>query len=73
MTQTEQLIDLFKRNGYQLRLRQILNTTLAAEYRARMSELRKNGYVITCEQGKQASDNLYVLVEPEEDGQMRFA
>ena len=73
MTQTEQLIDLFRRNGYQLRLSQILNTTLAAEYRARMSELRKNGYVITCEQGKQASDNLYVLVEPEEDGQMRFA
>jgi hypothetical protein len=73
MTQTEQLIDLFRRHGRTLTLRQILNTTLAAEYRARMSELRRAGYIITCQKGKQASDNLYRMIEPEADGQMRFA
>jgi hypothetical protein len=73
MKQSEQLIDLFRRNGRVLTLGQILNTTLAAEYRARMSELRRQGYTITCEKAKQASANIYRMVEPEADGQMRFA
>jgi hypothetical protein len=72
MTQTEQLIDLFRRHGRVLRLGQILQTTLAAEYRARISELRQRGFVITCEKGKQPSDNVYRMIEPERDGQMRF-
>ncbi len=52
MTQHEQLIDLFRRNRHVVTLRQILNTTLAAEYRARITELRKQGYVIACHKGK---------------------
>lgn len=73
MTQHEQLVDLFKRNDNRVRLGQIMQTTLAAEYRARMTDLRKKGYVFLLERGKQPSDNLYIMTEPEIDGQMRFA
>lgn len=73
MTQHEQLIDLFRRNGNKITLGQILNTTLAAEYRARMTDLRKEGYVITCQKGKCASENLYRMVAPDQNGQMRLA
>lgn len=73
MTQHEQLIDLFRRHGYRITLGQILNTTLAAEYRARMTDLRKRGFTIICEKGKRASENMYVMVEPEANGQMRLA
>lgn len=60
-------------NGYRVTLGQILNTTLAAEYRARMSDLRREGFFITCEKGKKASDNVYRMVEPDPDGQLRLA
>lgn len=73
MTQHEQLIDLFKRRGKRVTLGEIMKTTLAAEYRARMSDLRKKGYVFMLERGKIASENIYTMVEPEQDGQMRFA
>jgi len=73
MTQHEQLIDLFRRNGNRLTLGQILQTTLAAEYRARMTDLRKLGYTILCAKGKRASENLYTMAEPEANGQMRLA
>lgn len=72
MTQHEQLIELFRRNGYRVTLGQIMQTTLAAEYRARMTELRKDGFVILCTKGKQASDNVYQMTEPEPTGQLRF-
>ena len=72
MTQHQQLIELFRRNGHRITLRQIMQTTLAAEYRARMTELRKDGFVILCTKGKQASDNVYQMTEPEPTGQLRF-
>jgi hypothetical protein len=50
-----------------------MQTTLAAEYRARITELRKDGFVITCEKGKRPSENIYRMTEPDRDGQMRFA
>lgn len=53
-------------------LGQILNTTLAAEYRARISELRKHGFVITCTKAKTPSENTYVMFEPDPTGQLRF-
>jgi len=43
MTQHQQLIGLFQQFGYRVTLGQILRTTLAAEYRARMTEQGKNG------------------------------
>lgn len=63
MTQKEQLVYLFKDHGNRLTLSQILNTNLAAEYRARMTDLRHDGYTITLERGKTPSENLYTLVE----------
>jgi hypothetical protein len=71
-TQYEQLIALFRRNNNRVTLGQIMQTTLAAEYRARMSELRREGYLITCTKGKTPSENLYHMVPPEPSGQMRM-
>ena len=74
MTQHEALIDLFRRNGYRLTLSEILQYPFGYEFRARFTELRRQGYVILCERnGKKPSLNTYTMVEPEENGQMRFA
>ena len=72
MTQHEQLIGLFKRHGWRVTLGQILQTTLAAEYRARMTDLRKHGFTILCQKGKTPSENTYTMIAPEDCGQMRF-
>lgn len=72
-TQHEQLIHLFRRNNYRVTLGQIMQTTLAAEYRARMTELRKKGYFIVCTKGKIPSENTYCMSEPESTGQMLLA
>lgn len=72
MTQHEQLITMFRENGNRLTLGQIMQTTLAAEYRARMTDLRHQGYTITCTKGKRPSENLYTFQEPvkfDRDGQ----
>ena len=73
MTQHQQLIDLFRRNHNRVTLGEIMQTTLAAEYRARMTDLRKKGYRFVLQRGKTASANLYMMLEPEPSGQMRFA
>lgn len=67
MTQRERLLSLFAENGNRLTLGQIMGTTLAAEYRARLSEMRRDGYRIECVKGKHPSENTYHLTEP-----MRF-
>ena len=76
MTQSESLIDLFRQNGGRLTLGQIMQTTLAAEYRARISELRREGYSIECQiNRKSPSENVYRLTEPtrfERNGQAVF-
>lgn len=65
MTQRQALLDLFKANGNRLTLGQIMGTTLAAEYRARMTELRQEGYSIVCKtKPGSPSENLYTLTEP---------
>jgi hypothetical protein len=69
MTQHAQLMELFQRYGYKLTLGQIMQTTLAAEYRARMSEMRKEGHVIQFIRGKTPSDNLYILTPFDKTGQ----
>jgi len=73
LSQKEDLLNLFRRNGNKLSLCQILNTTLAAEYRARMSEARRDGMTITFKRGKTPSDNEYRLYEPEKNGQLTLA
>jgi hypothetical protein len=69
MSQMTQLIDLFVASGNELTLGEILRTSLAAEYRARMTDLRKEGFTITLIRGKHPSDNLYRLSPP--DGAQR--
>ena len=73
MSQKLALLQLFRDNNNKLKLNQILNTYFAAEYRARMTDLRKEGYVIICERGKIPSENVYTLIEHDEYGQVRFA
>jgi hypothetical protein len=73
MTQREELLDLFRRHGHALTLRQILESRVGYEWRARATELRDLGHQITLERGRAPSDNLYRLIEPETSGQTRFA
>ena len=73
MRQIDQLLEMFRMNKGSITLGQIMQTTLAAEYRARMTDLRHEGYVITLERGKTASNNRYTLIEPEASGQMRLS
>lgn len=73
MTQREKLLSLFRANGNRLTLAEILNTTLAAEYRARITELRHSGHVVILERGKTPSENVYRLFESDQNGQLRLA
>lgn len=72
MSQITDLLDLFIAHGHKLTLGQILQTRLAAEYRARMTDLRKQGFTITLERGKRPSDNTYHICPPD-GSQTRFA
>ncbi len=63
MTQKESMLKMFKECGNRLTLNEIMQTNLACEYRARLSDLRRDGWTITCERGKTPSENLYTLVE----------
>lgn len=72
MTTQEQIIDAFRRNHYRMTLGHILCYKWGYEARARFSELRKEGYVILCQKARRASDNLYILAEPEKTGQLKF-
>jgi hypothetical protein len=73
MTQHRALIDLFHKHGNKLTLGHLLSTPLGYKATSRFAELRKQGYVIFCEQDRKApSNNLYTLVEPERDGQLRL-
>ena len=59
-TQKQRLLKLFADNGNQLSLGMIMQTDLAAEYRARISDLRNEGHEILCTiDHKEPSNNLY--------------
>ncbi len=62
MTQHEQVIAMFEENKGKFTLGDIMKTSLAAEYRARISELRDKGWDIKCIKGKPASENTYYLL-----------
>lgn len=73
MTQKEQILKSFKLAGGKMKLGDILKFyEFGHEWSARASELRKDGYVITCTKGKTPSENVYTLIAPEPSGQMRF-
>lgn len=75
MTHRERIVEWFRARHGHATLREILEShePFAYEIRARFTELRKEGYVITCERGTTPSENKYVVVPPEENGQMRLA
>ena len=60
-TQKESILELFKLYDGKVTLGQIMKTPLAAEYRARFSEMRKEGYSIICKKGDVPSENTYTL------------
>lgn len=64
MYQREELLALFQTHGNRLSLRQILESRVGYEWRARATELRHRGYKIVLERGPQPSDNVYTLFEP---------
>jgi len=68
----EAIIEAFRRNNGRMALGHILKYPWGYEFRARATELRKEGYIIQCEKGKTPSENIYTFVEPDESGQMRF-
>lgn len=73
MSHRESIIEAFRRNHGRMSLGHILVYPWGYEFRARATELRKEGYIILCQKGKTPSENMYTLIEPEETGQLRFA
>ena len=74
-TQTDKVLYLLRQSGnHGVTCSQFLSTSLAAEYRARISELRQQGYNITCEV-KRGGGSIYRLSEISKDanGQLSFA
>jgi hypothetical protein len=73
MTRHAQILDLFRTNGHKLTLGYLLTFPFGYKAVSRFSELRDMGYSITCQQDKKnPSNNLYILGEPDNNGQMRF-
>lgn len=78
MTQCETLVELFKQNGWTMTLGQLLQYPVGYKCTSRFSDLRKQGYVITCEKGVTPSLNRYTMVAPvawktDEKGQLLCA
>jgi len=74
MSHCERLVAWFKSRDGQATLGEILGSGegWSYEFRARATDLRKKGYVITCERGRRPSENLYRVIEPEANGQLRL-
>ena len=79
MSQTDQLLMLFREHGNRLTLGQILEnwTRVGSKYTNRISDLRLAGYIIECKEDRDLpTANLYILRDPvkvEADGQRCFA
>jgi hypothetical protein len=65
MTQHQELIELFLAHGNRLTLGEILKSRVGYEWRARASELRRQGYIFLLERGRSPSENMYSIVEPD--------
>jgi len=71
--QAQELVRFFRDNNWTLRLHDLLQTSFASEYRARITELRREGYTVTCQRSKRPGENVYTMIPPEASGQRRFA
>lgn len=67
MTHRESILAAFRQNGNRMTLGYILQHSWGYEVRARFTELRREGYTITCTKGKTASENLYTLEDQRPD------
>lgn len=65
MSQKLQMLEMFRKNNNEITLGEIMKTTLGCEYRARMSDLRRDGVNIVFTRGKAPSENLYTLIPNE--------
>lgn len=64
MTQKSAILDLFRRNGGRLTLGQLLQPPFAAAYSKRISELRREGFTIECQENHEhPTENVYTLKE----------
>ena len=75
-SQKERILLFFKENNNKFTLGQAAQHSFFYELRARISELRHQGYSITCIKGLTPSENVYVLEEPlkfDSTGQAVFA
>lgn len=70
MTQKEHLLELFQVHGGKMTLGQILKSPVGYEWRARATELRREGYRIELQRGERPSDNTYHLVQPTRPGEL---
>lgn len=70
MSQSSELLDLFRSHGNRLTLGEILQHPIGYEWRARATELRREGYSITLirADNKVRSNNLYELKEKDLGG-----
>ena len=70
MTQKEHLLELFQVHGNKMTLGQILQSPVGYEWRARATELRREGYRIELERGQKPSMNTYHLLPPTRPGEL---
>lgn len=63
-TQRQQIFETFQRYGYKMTLGQMLKFPWGYEVRARISELRQEGHIITYHRGKTPSEGLYIMTPP---------
>lgn len=75
MTHLERVIVWFEVRHGKATLGEILRSgePWSYEWRARATDLRHKGYVITYQRGATPTENVYTVVPPEENGQMRIA
>ena len=79
MSQTDQLLMLFREHGNRLTLGEMLDNwrRIGSNETGRISDLRRAGYIIECKEDRDLpTANLYILRDPvkvEADGQRCFA
>lgn len=61
MTNTEQILWAFQKNGYKMTLGYMLGFSWGYKASSRIADLRKQGYQIVCRKAAKPSDNLYVM------------
>lgn len=64
MTQKQTILKAFHDNQNVLTLGHVLQYPWGYKFASRCADLRKDGFNILCRQGKTASENTYLLMEP---------